>query len=96
MNSRKRDARIAGVLYLLMGIASVVSLSNVPTWLTPTADAAAVANRITTSQLSYRVGVLADVVGQILSVFAILALYHLLQEVNRRHALAMLALGLVG
>jgi hypothetical protein len=79
-----------------MGVASVVSFTNVPTWTMVGGDAAAIATEIARSQLSYRIGVLCDVVGQLLSVFTILALYRLLKGVNEIHAAVMLALGLIG
>ncbi len=46
MNSRKHEARLAGVLYLLMSVAAVVSFYNVPTWAMVGGDAAATANKI--------------------------------------------------
>jgi hypothetical protein len=95
MNSRKHEARVAGVLYLLVAIAAVVSLNNVPSWSMVGGDAAATANKIAASQLLYRIGVVSDLAGQILFVFLVLALYQLLKEVNKRHAVLMVALVLV-
>ena len=95
MNSRKHDARVAGVLYLLMSVAAVVSFNNVPTWFVAGGDAAAIADKIAASQLSYRIGVISDLAAQILFVFLVLALYHLLKGVSQRHAVLMVALVLV-
>ena len=79
MNSRKHDARVAGALYLLMSVAAVVSFNNLPTWSVADGDAAAIADKIAASQLSYRIGVISDLAAQILFVFLVLALYHLLK-----------------
>jgi len=95
MNSRKHEARVAGVLYLLMSVAAVVSFNNVPTWTMVGGDAAATANKIAASQLPYRIGVLSDLAAQILFIFLVLALYQLLKGVNKRHATLMVALVLV-
>jgi hypothetical protein len=95
MNSRKHDARVAGVLYLLMSAAAVVSLSYVPSWSMAGGDAAATANKIAASPLLYRIGVVSDLAAQILFVFLVLALYRLLKAVNKRQAELMVALVLV-
>ncbi len=95
MNSRRHEARVAGVLYLLMSVAAVVSYENVPTWSMVGGDAAATASRIAASQLLYRIGVVSDLAGQILFVVLVLALFQLLKGVDRRHAALMVALVLV-
>jgi hypothetical protein len=69
MNSRKHEARVAGVLYLLMAAAAVVSLNNVPLWFMVGGDAAATADKIVSSQLLYRIGVVCDLAAQVLFVF---------------------------
>ena len=79
MNSRKHDARVAGLLYLLMSAAAVVSLSYVPSWSMTGGNAAATANKIAASPLLYRIGVVSDLAAQILFVFLVLALYQLLK-----------------
>lgn len=95
MNSRKRTAKLAGVLYLLMGVAASITFSTIPTWSTKGADAATMASRIAASQLAYRIGVLSELAAEVLSVFAVLILYELFEGVNKRHAVVMVALSLV-
>jgi Domain of unknown function (DUF4386) len=95
MPSRKREARVAGILYLLMAGAAVVSLANLPSWSMAGGDAAAIAGRITASPLRYRLAVVCDLTAQILFVFLVLSLFHLFEGVNRRVARLMLALVLV-
>jgi uncharacterized membrane protein len=95
MKSRKREARIAGLLYLLMSITAVVSLGNVPSWVMAGGDATATAERIAASPLVYRIGIVSDLAAQILFVLLVVALFRLLKEVNRRQAALMVALVLV-
>ena len=51
MNSLKHEARVAGVLYLLMSVAAVVSLNNIPSWSMVGGNPAETANKIAASQL---------------------------------------------
>ena len=94
MNSRKREARVAGVLYLLLGVTSALSLSF-PSAFIVRGDAAATAEKIASSQLLYRLYVVSGLASQILFVFLALALYQLLKGVNKRQATLMVALVLV-
>ncbi len=95
MSPRKRDARVAGALYLLMSVAAVVSLNNVPSWFMAGGDAEATADKIAASPLLYRIGVVSDLAAQILFVFLVLALSRLLKGVDERLAALMVALVLV-
>jgi uncharacterized membrane protein len=94
MNSTKKTARIAGLLYLLMGVAAAISL-NIPSAFIVRGDAAATANKIASSELYYRLCVVSDLASQILFVFLVLVLYQLLKRVNKRQAELMVALVLV-
>lgn len=94
MNSRKREARIAGVLYLLLGATSALEMS-IPSVFIVHGDAAATVREIASSQLRYRLHVVSGLVSQILFVFLVLALYQLLKGVSRRRASLMVALVLV-
>lgn len=94
MNSTKKTARIAGLLYLLLGVTSTLGL-NVPSGFIVRGDAAATANKIASSQLFYRLCVVSDLASQILFVFLVLTLYQLLKGVNKRQAALMVALVLV-
>jgi hypothetical protein len=94
MNPTKKTARIAGLLYLLMGVASTLSL-NIPSAFIVRGDAAATAEKIASSQLFYRFCVISDLAAQILFVFLVLVLYQLFTEVDKRLARLMVALVLV-
>lgn len=95
MSSLKRQARVAGVQYLLLSLAAVVAFRYVPTWSMVGGDAGAVATAITASPVMYRLGVVCDLVGQILFVFLVLSLFELFKGVNRRLAVLMVALVVV-
>ena len=94
MYSRKREARVAGVLYLLLGVTSALEMS-IPSVFIVHGDAAATVGKIASSQLLYRLYVVSGLVSQILFVFLVLALYQLLKGVNKRQASLMVALVLV-
>jgi len=94
MNSRKREARVAGMLYLLLGVTSALEMS-IPSVFIVNGDAAATVGRIASSQLLYRCYVVSGLASQILFVFLVLALYQLLKGVSKRQALLMVALVLV-
>ncbi len=94
MTSRKHEARIAGVLYLLLGVTSALEMS-IPSVFIVQGDAAATVGKIASSQLLYRLYLVSGLISQILFVFLVLALYQLLEGVNRRQASLMVALVLV-
>jgi hypothetical protein len=96
MRSTKAAARWAGVLYLLSGFPGVFSYLYIPGAFIVPGDAAATARHITDATLTYRVGILSDVVGQVFLVFLVLSLYSLLKDVDRRYARSMVILVAVG
>jgi Domain of unknown function (DUF4386) len=95
MDSTKKEARIAGLLYLLCGIPAPFSLIYIPSALIVPGDASATANRIRASELLFRLGIVGELISATIFIFVGLALYHLLKGVNRKHALVMLVLVLV-
>ena len=90
--SRKRTARFAGFLYLVMGLAGAFSIAYIPRAFVVPGDAAATAANILASPLLYRFGIVADLVNQTVFVLLVLVLYELFGHVNRRHARFMVAL----
>lgn len=91
MNSRRHEARVAGVLYLLLGVTSALGM-NIPSAFIVDGDAAATVVKVESSQLVYRLYIVSGLASQIIFVFLVLALYHLLKGVNKRHASLMVAL----
>ena len=92
MNSTKRTARIAGVLYVLLALTGVFSLIYVPTTLVVFGDATATAENIRSSELLFRSGILSGLVSNVIFVFLVLALYRLLKETCHKQAMLMVTL----
>jgi hypothetical protein len=93
MDSRRGTARVAGALYLLMGITSTVGLS-IGSFVVR-GDAAATAAKIASSQVLYRLCIVSELSSEVLFVALVLVLYRLLKEVHERLAALMVALVLV-
>lgn len=96
MSSLKRQARMAGVLYLLVAIIAPMAMFYVPMTLIVRGNAAATASRILASEWLFRLGIAAHVIATIVFLFVVLALYRLLKSVHEGQAAAMLALVMVG
>jgi hypothetical protein len=95
MNSIKKQARIAGLLYLLASIIGFFCLAYVPGKLIVSGDATATANHIRASETLIRFGIASELIAFIIFIFVVLALYRLFKAVNGKHALAMAILLLV-
>jgi len=92
VNSTKKTARIAGVLYVLLALTGVFSLIYVPTALVVFGDATATAENIRSSELLFRFGILSGLVSNIIFLFLVLALYRLLKETSHKQAMLMVTL----
>lgn len=95
MTSTQRQARIAGLLYLMACITAPFALLYVPRALIVPGDATATANHLRASENLLRMGIAGELLNAILLIFAVLALYRLFKEVSGKHALAMVILLLV-
>jgi hypothetical protein len=94
MNSTKKQARVAGILYLLASIIGFFGLIYVPKLIVP-GDATATADHIRTSETIFRLGIASELTGFTIFIFVVLALYRLFKGVSQKHALAMAILLLV-
>jgi hypothetical protein len=95
MNSIKKQARVAGLLYLLASIPAPFALIYVPSKVIVPGDATATANHIRTSETLFRLGIASELFGFIMFIFVVLALYRLFKGVSEKHALAMAILLLI-
>ena len=95
MNSPKRIARIAGVLYLLVAIFAGFAY-DVCTKLYVAGDAATTAGNVAANSGLVRMAVVADIVQATTWVFLALALYQLLKHVHPGAAQAMVILVAIG
>jgi hypothetical protein len=95
MNSIKKQARVAGFLYLSIALTAPFSLIYVPRTLIVPGDAAATAARIQASEMLFRFGIGGRIVSATLFAIVVLALYRLLRRVNQTHAVLMVTLALI-
>src|ERR1700687_2201508 len=92
MDSTKRTARLAGLLYLVSSIPGAFALLYVPGKLVVTGDAAATADRIRASTALFRMGMGAELLSMPFFIFVALVLYRLFKPVSEGPALWILVL----
>lgn len=96
MNSPKRLARIAGVLYLLVAIFGGFALGYVYPKIYVAGDAAKTAGNLIANSGLVRLGVVADLFQATVVVFVAITLYQLLKHVNTSVAGTMVVLAAIG
>jgi hypothetical protein len=92
MNPIKKQARIAGLLYLLASIPAPFAWVYVPSKLIVKDDATATADRIRAAEPLFRLGIGSELIGLIIFIFVVLALYRLFKPVSEKNAVAMATL----
>jgi len=92
MNSKKQNARIAGLLYLLLGITGAFGIMYVPSNIMVVGDASATANNIINSELLFRLSIVSNLISSVVFVFLVLSLNNLLKEASIKHAKLMVIL----
>ena len=95
MSSTQATARRAGALYLLFMIVGLIDMFGFTGFLVA-GDATATALSISAHQLSYRVGMLTDLVALLLFIVLVVSLYRLFEGVDPWHAVLMVILVSVG
>ncbi len=95
MNSTKKTARLAGVLYLIWVITGLYGVFYVPSQTIVLGDAAATANKILTNEFLFRTSIINDIISNTIWVFIALVLYRLFKKVNERQAKLLVALVIV-
>jgi hypothetical protein len=93
MTSIARKARIAGALYLLLGIAWPVRLIVIPNLLLVAGNAEKTVANIAAHEMLFRIGILSDLVTGVMALVVTLALYRLFEGVDRALAILMVILG---
>lgn len=88
-------ARLSGGLYLSLVPLGFFSFVYVPSVVVVRGDAAATSRNIVTSESLFRAGAVSHLISQIIVVFLVLALYRLLEPVNRDRAVVMVVLALL-
>jgi hypothetical protein len=95
MHPTDKAARIAGAVYLSLVLTAPFSLLYVPGKLIVTGNATATANNVLAHETLFRLGIVGELFGSVIFILLGLALYRLLNGVNRMWALTMLAFVLV-
>jgi Domain of unknown function (DUF4386) len=93
MTSIKRNARVAGFLYLLLAVAAPIRIMYIPSKLFVHGDPAATANNITAHESLFRLGIVSDLFAGTIVIFVALALYRLFKEVDQNLAVLMVIVG---
>jgi Domain of unknown function (DUF4386) len=94
MNSTKKTARIAGVLYLLNGVTGFFGIVYVPSKLIVSGNMAATASNILSSERLFRLGIVSELICAAEFIYLLWVLYRLLSGVNKTHAALMVIWGL--
>src|SRR6516162_4078185 len=95
MNSARRTAKIAGLLYLLNGVTGFFGIIYVPSRLIVSGNAAATASNILAYETLFRLGIVSELICAAEFIFLLRVLYRLLGGVNKTEASMMLIMGLV-
>ena len=93
MTSTRKNARVAGFLYLLIAIIAPLRLLYIPNTLFVHGDATATANNIAAHESLFRIGIVGDLLVGTIVLFLVLALYRLFKAVDQNLAVLVVILG---
>ena len=93
MTSLSKNARVAGLLYVVASVVGFFRLGYIPKALLVHGNAAATANNIAAHESLFRLGLVSQLLGGVLWLFVPLALYRLLKGVDEGVAILMVILG---
>jgi hypothetical protein len=93
MTSLSTKARVAGALYIVASLMGFLRLIYIPNNLIVSGNAAATANNIAVHESLFRWGIVSYLIAGVLFLFVTLALYRLLEGVDRGLAILMVILG---
>ena len=93
MTLLSRNARVAGLLYIVASVIGVVRLLYIPKALFVHGDPAATAGNIAAHEMLFSLGIVCYLLSSVLFIFVTLALYRLFQGVDEGLARLMVILG---
>jgi len=93
MTSLSKNARVAGILYIIASVIGFVRLGYIPKALFVHGNVAATANNIAAHESLFRLGLFSELLGAVLWLLVPLALYQLLKGVDGDLAILMVILG---
>lgn len=88
----RKNARVAGLLYLVVVILGPFVLLYVPGKVLVPGDATATVRSILSQEPLFQVGIAAGIVSQVFFILSVLALFRLLKDVDRQLAVVMVVL----
>ena len=94
MNTRQNQARLAGLLYLIIVVTGIINLMYVPSQLIVWDDASATNTNIVASETLFKLGILAAIICYTTFLFLPIVLYRLLHTVSKNSAIWMVVLAL--
>ncbi len=93
MSDRLREnARVAGLLYLVVVLLGPFVLLYVPGRILVPGDAPATVGNVLAHETLFRIGIAAGIVSQVFFILSVLALYRLFKDVDRQLAVVMVVL----
>jgi hypothetical protein len=92
MDSTKKTARLAGLLYFIASLVALPGLIYVPGKLFVRGDVVATADNIRNNAALLRFGIASELVSSLIFVWLVLVLYRLFKPVSEKHARAMAVL----
>jgi hypothetical protein len=93
MSLTRNPGRVAGLLYLMIVLIGPLRLLYIPNKLFVDGNAAATVNNIAAHEWLFRFGIVSNLVGAVLWIYMILALYRLFEGVDRNLAVQVAILG---
>lgn len=87
-HSIQKTARLAGLLYLMLAVASGWAFVNLSNLIVP-GDATTTVSNIRASEPLFRIGIMSDLFGQAIFIGLVLVLYKLLNPVHKNQAVYM-------
>jgi hypothetical protein len=93
MDTLKKNARIAGLIYLSMVLTAPLRLMYIPSTLFVRGDATATANNILAHETLFRLGMLGDLLTGVIAIFTTLAFYRLFKDVDKYLARLLVIFG---
>ncbi|WP_034060110.1 DUF4386 domain-containing protein [Lacinutrix jangbogonensis] len=95
MNSKKKNARIAGILYLIIAITGGFGIMYAPSIIV-SRDATATASNLINSEFIYSLSIISNLISQALTIFLVLTLSRLFKDINLKLTKYMVTFVLVG
>lgn len=95
MNSTKKTARFAGLLYLVWIISGLFAMFYVPSKINMRGDAATTAQNILANEFLFRTSIVNDLISSTLWVFMVLVFYRMFKQVDKRQAKLLVAFVIV-